>query len=67
MAQERRKVGSVSYQEAGEDYFGRRKLRRHAAFWSLWSLGVAAPRSPAVASACWPGVYVRQLGQGQGA
>ena len=42
MAQERRKVGSVSYQEAGEDYFGRRKLRRHAAFWSLWSLGVAA-------------------------
>jgi ethanolamine permease len=25
-----------------EDYFGRRKLRRHAAFWSLWSLGVAA-------------------------
>jgi ethanolamine permease len=42
VAQERRKVGSVSYQEAGEDYFGRRKLRRHAAFWSLWSLGVAA-------------------------
>ena len=42
MAQERRKVGSVSYQEAGNDYFGRRKLRRHAAFWSLWSLGVAA-------------------------
>jgi ethanolamine permease len=32
----------VSYEEAGEDYFGRRKLRRHAAFWSLWSLGVAA-------------------------
>src|SRR5438034_810277 len=42
VAQERRKVGSVSYQEAGDDYFGRRKLRRHAAFWSLWSLGVAA-------------------------
>jgi ethanolamine permease len=32
----------VSYEEAGEDYFGKRKLRRHAAFWSLWSLGVAA-------------------------
>jgi ethanolamine permease len=32
----------VSYEEAGEDYFGRRRLRRHAAFWSLWSLGVAA-------------------------
>jgi ethanolamine permease len=42
VAQERRRVGSVSYQEAGEDYFGKRKLRRHAAFWSLWSLGVAA-------------------------
>jgi ethanolamine permease len=42
VAQERRKVGSVSYQEAGEDYFGKRQLRRHAAFWSLWSLGVAA-------------------------
>jgi ethanolamine permease len=42
VAQERRRVGSVSYEEAGEDYFGQRKLRRHAAFWSLWSLGVAA-------------------------
>ncbi|MET0477681.1 MAG: hypothetical protein ABW222_06945, partial [Actinomycetota bacterium] len=42
VAQERRRVGSVSYEEAGEDYFGKRKLRRHAAFWSLWSLGVAA-------------------------
>ena len=42
MAQERRRVGSVSYEEAGEDYFGKRRLRRHAAFWSLWSLGVAA-------------------------
>jgi ethanolamine permease len=42
VAQERRRVGSVSYEEAGDQYFGRRKLRRHAAFWSLWSLGVAA-------------------------
>jgi ethanolamine permease len=32
----------VSYEEAGQDYFGKRTLRRHAAFWSLWSLGVAA-------------------------
>jgi ethanolamine permease len=32
----------VSYQEAGDDYFGKRQLRRYAAFWSLWSLGVAA-------------------------
>jgi ethanolamine permease len=42
VAQERRRVGSVSYEEAGDDYFGKRRLRRHAAFWSLWSLGVAA-------------------------
>src|ERR671923_1124790 len=42
VAQERRRVGSVSYQEAGDEYFLKRKLRRHAAFWSLWSLGVAA-------------------------
>jgi ethanolamine permease len=32
----------VSYEEAGHHYFTRRRLRRHAAFWSLWSLGVAA-------------------------
>jgi ethanolamine permease len=37
-----RKVGSVTYQEVGEDYFQKRGLKRHAAFWSLWSLGVAA-------------------------
>ncbi len=37
-----RKVGSVTYQEVDEGYFQKRGLRRHAAFWSLWSLGVAA-------------------------
>jgi ethanolamine permease len=37
-----KKVGSVTYQEVGQDYFQKRGLRRHAAFWSLWSLGVAA-------------------------
>jgi ethanolamine permease len=39
---ERRKVGSVTYEQVGEQYFAKRGLRRHAAFWSLWSLGVAA-------------------------
>ena len=39
---EKRKVGSVTYEEVGEGYFQKRGLRRHAAFWSLWSLGVAA-------------------------
>jgi ethanolamine permease len=42
VSEQRRKIGSVSYQEAGDDYFAKRGLRRHAAFWSLWSLGVAA-------------------------
>jgi ethanolamine permease len=38
----RRKVGVVSYREAGQDYFEKRRLRRHAGVWSLWALGVAA-------------------------
>ncbi|MGA8219024.1 MAG: amino acid permease, partial [Solirubrobacterales bacterium] len=39
-----RKVGSggVTYREADQDYFEKRKLRRHAGVWSLWALGVAA-------------------------
>ena len=37
-----RKVGGVTYREAGAEYFDQRKLRRHAGVWSLWALGVAA-------------------------
>jgi ethanolamine permease len=37
-----RTVGSVTYREAGQDYFDKRRLRRHAGVWSLWALGVAA-------------------------
>ena len=40
-----RKPGSssyITYREAGEEYFEKRKLRRHAGVWSLWALGVAA-------------------------
>jgi len=40
--QETRKVGAVTYREADAEYFDKRKLRRHAGVWSLWSLGVAA-------------------------
>ena len=40
--QEQRKVGSVTYQEEGEEYFEKRGLRRHAGVWSLWALGVGA-------------------------
>ncbi len=39
---EPRKVGGVTYREAGAEYFDQRKLRRHAGVWSLWALGVAA-------------------------
>jgi len=42
VSEEERRVGSVTYREVGEEYFKHRGLRRHAAFWSLWSLGVAA-------------------------
>jgi ethanolamine permease len=42
VAQEGRKVGVVTYREAGADYFEKRRLRRHAGVWSLWALGVAA-------------------------
>jgi ethanolamine permease len=37
-----RKVGSVTYQEVGQEYFEKRGLRRHAGVLSLWALGVAA-------------------------
>src|SRR5215211_741548 len=39
---ELRKVGAVTYREAGQEYFDKRLLRRHAGVWSLWALGVAA-------------------------
>ncbi|MEX2464594.1 MAG: hypothetical protein WD428_01840, partial [Gaiellaceae bacterium] len=32
----------VTYRAAEEGYFDKRLLRRHAAVWSLWALGVAA-------------------------
>jgi ethanolamine permease len=42
VGKEQRRVGSVTYQEVGEEYFEQRKLRRHAGVWSLWALGVGA-------------------------
>lgn len=39
---DREKIGSVAYHHPGEDYFGRRGLRRYAGVWSLWALGVGA-------------------------
>ena len=37
-----RRVGGVTYQDVGTEYFDKRRLRRHAGVWSLWALGVAA-------------------------
>jgi ethanolamine permease len=39
---ESRKHGAITYRETDDDYFVKRKLRRHAGVWSLWALGVAA-------------------------
>jgi ethanolamine permease len=39
---ERRRVGAITYRDADDEYFAKRKLRRHAGVWSLWALGVAA-------------------------
>jgi ethanolamine permease len=55
----------VTYQKAGEQYFEKRGLRRHAGAWSLWGLGVAAVISGdfsgwnlGIAEAGWGGMLV---------
>jgi ethanolamine permease len=35
-------TSGVTYEHAGQDYFKKRGLKRHAGAWSLWGLGVAA-------------------------
>ncbi|HET6732380.1 amino acid permease [Mycobacterium sp.] len=43
MADETKKSsGGVTYHQAGEGYFEKRKLVRTAGFWGLWGIGVAA-------------------------
>lgn len=39
---EKKVVGSVTYHNAGKEYFEKRGLKRHAKVWSLWALGVGA-------------------------
>ena len=39
---DKKTVGSVTYQNAGKEYFEKRGLKRHARVWSLWALGVGA-------------------------
>jgi ethanolamine permease len=42
MAQTKGVRGAIKYVETDEGYFAKRRLRRHAAFWSIWALGVGA-------------------------
>jgi ethanolamine permease len=37
-----KQVGSVTYTQAGREYFEMRGLKRYAGVWSLWALGVGA-------------------------
>lgn len=39
---DKKQVGSVTYTQAGKEYFDKRGLRRYARVWSLWALGVGA-------------------------
>jgi ethanolamine permease len=61
-------VGTVTYQNAGEDYFAKRSLRRHAKVWSLWALGVGAVISGhfsgwnfGIGSGGWGGLFIAAI------
>lgn len=65
---EKKTVGSVTYQEAGSEYFEKRGLKRHARIWSLWALGVGAVISGqfsgwnlGIATSGWGGLFVAAL------
>jgi ethanolamine permease len=60
--------GGVSYEHAGQDYFEKRGLKRHAGAWSLWALGVAAVISGdfsgwnlGIGEAGWGGMLIATL------
>src|SRR6202008_3035080 len=62
------KVGGVTYQQAGQGYFEKRELKRHARIWSLWALGVGAVISGqfsgwnlGIATAGWGGLFIAAL------
>jgi ethanolamine permease len=65
---EKQTVGSVTYQDTGQDYFAKRSLRRHARAWSLWALGVGAVISGhfsgwnlGIATGGWGGMLIAAL------
>jgi ethanolamine permease len=39
---DKKQVGSVTYAQAGQEYFAKRGFKRYARIWSLWALGVGA-------------------------
>ncbi|AUX24636.1 ethanolamine transporter [Sorangium cellulosum] len=62
------KVGGVTYEHAGAEYFEKRQLKRHARIGSLWALGVGAVISGhfsgwnlGVASGGWGGMLLAAL------
>jgi len=42
MSEPKTKMGTVTYEKVGSEYFDKRGLRRHAGVFSLWALGVGA-------------------------
>lgn len=65
---EKKVVGSVTYQNAGKDYFEKRGLKRHARVWSLWALGVGAVISGhfsgwnfGIAAGGWGGLFIAAI------
>jgi len=62
------KVGGVTYQQAGKEYFEKRELKRHARIGSLWALGVGAVISGhfsgwnlGIASGGWGGLFLAAI------
>jgi ethanolamine permease len=65
---DKKTVGSVTYQNAGKDYFEKRSLKRHARVWSLWALGVGAVISGhfsgwnfGIAVGGWGGLFIAAI------
>ena len=61
-------TSGVTYEHAGQGYFEKRGLKRHAGAWSLWGLGVAAVISGdfsgwnlGIAEAGWGGMLVATI------
>ena len=39
---DKKRIGSITYKNVGQEYFEKRGLKRYARVWSLWALGVGA-------------------------